>query len=77
MVGGNRIDCAMNQQPRFVTRNEKKLIGMRITTSLVNNRTGERWCLHRSWLIHNINSLILIRIIPVHNMLTDHPVQFS
>lgn len=33
----------MNQQPRFVTLNEKKLIGMRITTSLVNNRTGELW----------------------------------
>lgn len=33
----------MNPQPRIVTLNEKKLIGMHITTSLVNNRTGELW----------------------------------
>jgi AraC family transcriptional regulator len=33
----------MNQQPRIVTLTEKKLIGMHITTSLVNNRTGELW----------------------------------
>lgn len=33
----------MNQQPRFETLAEKKLIGMSITTSLVNNRTGELW----------------------------------
>ena len=33
----------MNQQPRIVTLTEKKLIGMHIITSLVNNRTGELW----------------------------------
>lgn len=47
----------MNQQPRFVNLNEKKLIGMRIITSLVNNRTGELWRSFMPQRKHIINPL--------------------
>lgn len=47
----------MNQQPRFVTRAETKLIGMHITANLVNNRIGELWRNFMSLKKHINNSI--------------------
>lgn len=46
-------------QPRIETLNEKKLVGKRLTMSLLNNKTSELWqsfMLQRQEIIHNLTS---------------------